>query len=154
MRNDIFFYLKWLKFAEIFNEDELEILSEYFQEIRYNNEEKIYSKGTVGIGMGIIVKGQAEVSITESEQKIVLAKVGENETIGELSLLSDESRSADVTASGVVILIVISKPRFEELFEEEPVIISKFLLQISRILSQRIRNSNLQISKNYWRQNA
>jgi len=154
MRNDIFFYLKWLKFAEIFNEDELEILSEYFQEIRYNSGDKIYSKGTVGIGMGIIVKGQVEVSITESEQKIILAKVGENETIGELSLLSDEPRSADVTASGIVTLIVISKPKFEELFKEEPVISSKFLLQITRILSQRIRNSNLQISKNYWRKNA
>ena len=154
MRNDIFFYLKWLKFAEIFNEDELEILSEYFQEIRYNSKDKIYSKGTVGIGMGIIVRGQAEVSITESEGKIILAKVGENETIGELSLLCDEPRSADVTAFGIVTLIVISKPKFEELFKEEPVIASKFLLQITRILSQRIKNSNLQISKNYWRRNA
>ena len=150
MKNDIFFYLKWLKFADIFDEDELETLSEYFQEIRYNDGDKIYSKGSVGIGMGIIVKGEVEVSITDKEQKIVLARVEENETIGELSLLSDDARVADVEARGIVTMVVISKPNFESLFTEEPVIAAKFLLQITRVLAQRIKNANLQITKNYW----
>lgn len=146
MNKDIYYFLKWTPFARDFSKEELEFLSDYFQEARYSTGEKVFTSGTSGIGMGIIIDGEARVIVSGKE----LAVIEKGESVGELALIDDSPRAADVIAGNRLILVLISKAKFYEIIETKPALGCKIVLYIARILSARIRSSNLSLQKKYW----
>lgn len=144
---DTFYYLKWTSFTADFSDDERRDLVPYFQQIRYNKGEKIFAEGTVGIGMGIILEGSAGIYIREKNELKKIAQVEKDETIGELALLDEEPRVANVIAEESVSLLVLTKPRFDKLLSEDSDMGCKFVLQIARILAKRIRSADMHLKQ-------
>ena len=98
----------------------------------------IIEKGSYGICAYVIKSGRVEVSDLFNNKKIVLGILEEGQIFGEMGLVEDQPRSATVTAVEDVLLAVISRDKFNKLFEETP----KVLLPIIKALIERLRIAN------------
>ncbi len=110
----------------------------------FKKDEVIIEKDSHGTCAYIIKSGRVEISELANNKKMVLAILGEEQIFGEMGLIEDKPRSATVTAMEDVQLAMISRERFNELFEDNP----KVLLPIIKSLFERLRTvNNLLISK-------
>jgi len=108
-------------------------------------ETKTFRKGDVIIEKGshetcayVIESGRVEISDTVNNKKVVLAILGKEQILGEMGLVEDKPRSATVTAIDDVRLAVLSRDKFNKLFEENP----RILLPIIKALFERLRTAN------------
>jgi CRP-like cAMP-binding protein len=64
------------------------------KELSYKNGDTIVDEGTMGVGFYLILDGKAEVR----KGSKVLASLGKGQFFGEMSLIDEQPRSADVVA--------------------------------------------------------
>jgi CRP/FNR family transcriptional regulator, cyclic AMP receptor protein len=126
-----------LKTADIFSDLPEHVLAEIAEIIEieaFNEGEKIISKGEIGNTMYLIRTGKVKVH----DQDKVFATLGENEIVGELSLLAPVPRTATVTATEDLVLFKIEREYFMDLLYEEP----ELMHGIMRVLVNRIIDLN------------
>ncbi|MFH1154852.1 MAG: mechanosensitive ion channel family protein [Pseudomonadota bacterium] len=106
----------------------------------YGAGETIIRQGETGGSMYIIREGTCEASLTgESSKKRVLSNMQPGDFFGEISLLTGENRTADVSALNDVSLIVIDKEAFSSILYNNPLISE----QIARLVVKRQQNNNV-----------
>lgn len=88
--------------------------------------------GQPGSGMFVLLDGVVEVDVPNHEP----ITRGAGEFVGELSLLTDDVRSARVRASTALRGLAISRSAFMDLLHEEPRIALAMLPELARRLSQ------------------
>ena len=87
-------------------------------------------QGEAGDGLYMIQAGEVEVQLNDhTGTSRVLGHSAEGEIIGEMSLLTDEPRTADVIAVSPVTAMFLPQTTFEQLARESP-IISEVLTQL------------------------
>lgn len=74
---------------------------------------------------------------TRNAEKFLLGEIGRGETVGELAMLTGETRSASVIAVRDTILARLGRAAFEQILEEHPAL----ALSVSRIVIQRFRQA-------------
>ena len=97
-----------LRSSEIFQntpETELVDIAGILEEVYINTNATLFSKGDIGNCMYFIFKGK--VSIHDGAH--TLAVLGENEIVGELSVLDAENRSASATTLALLVSHAVSK---------------------------------------------
>lgn len=92
--------------------------------------------------MMIIVSGGARIKSFSGES---LAEVGPGSVIGEVSLVDDQPRSATVVAVGTTVVAVIPGKRLAELVNEDVSLKAQLVLNIGKVLCQRLRTANVQL---------
>jgi len=112
VRNMNDFFLDFVKKNQIQS-----FLNEY-ERIFYKQGEYIVRTGEVGECAFFLIEGTAQVKLPNSDQTIAELKQGE--FFGELALLTDDIRSADIVAATEVQVMTISKSVFMERFLHEP----------------------------------
>ncbi len=90
----------------------------------------------------IVLSGTARIKTFSGE---TLAEVGSGSVIGEISLIDDQPRSATVVSVGPSSLAVIGAGPLAELLEQDVALKSQFLLNIGKLLCQRLRTANIQL---------
>jgi CRP/FNR family cyclic AMP-dependent transcriptional regulator len=126
-----------LKTAGIFSELPEHVLAEIAEIIEieaFNEGEMIIKKGEIGNTMYLIRSGKVKVH----DQDKVFATLGENEIVGELSLLAPVPRTATVTTTEDSVLFKIEREYFMDLLYEEP----ELMHGIMRVLVNRIIDLN------------
>jgi CRP-like cAMP-binding protein len=93
--------------------------------------ELIFKEGDPADVMYVVQSGEVEVS----RQGCLVETLGEGNLFGEMSLISEEPRSATAVARTEVRLVPIDLKRFMFLVEETPY----FAIQVMRIMASRIR---------------
>ena len=110
-----------------------------FEREYFRAGEQIIQYGDEGDCAYVIIDGKVTVSMkgrrTDDRSKIIITELDEGEIFGELSLLTQESRSADVYATTNVDLMVIDKDIFQEQLLGNPVLQFKLL----ELLGHRLR---------------
>lgn len=128
-----------LKNVDIFSDIPEHIMADIADIIEINEfgkGERIIRKGEVGNCLYIIRKGK--VSVHDGDK--TLATLGENDIVGELSLLAPVMRTADVTALEDLVLFRIDREFFMDLLFEEPEIMKGILnVLVSRITTLNAR---------------
>jgi cAMP-dependent protein kinase regulator len=115
------------------------------QEVRHVDGEVIVREGTPGDAFYLILSGRVRISVGGGGALTVLSGDGtlhaqyEGDFFGEMSILDHEMRSATVTAEGEVLLFRVGKEELFGLFGEDPDFQIVFLMNLSRILSRRLR---------------
>ena len=99
----------------------------------------IFKEGDFGDSMYVIVDGN--VKVHKGDQHIV--SLGKGTCLGEMALLDQEPRSADVTTEEDSTLLKISQDGFYELMAGN----SEIMQQIIKLLSGRIRDTNAKIQE-------
>ncbi len=98
---------------------------------------KITTKGEEGTSFYLILDGTVEIRLSRR----IVAKLGRGEFFGEMAILDEEPRSADVVAIEKTRCFAISRPSFKELIESNPAITSGVLKEIVRRLRETTKTS-------------
>ncbi len=116
----------------------------------YKTGELIFRRGEPGVHAYFIERGSVDVIIEKDGQDFVIAQLGPGEIIGEMSMIDDAPRSADVIATSDTELIVIQRSRFiKPLTSADPMmnLILRVVLTRFRNAQNRYSGLNLQDSK-------
>lgn len=128
-----------LRSSEIFQntpENELVEIASILEEVYLDGKIKLFSKGDIGTCMYFIFKG----SIRIHDGEHTLATLGENEIVGELSVLDAENRSASATTLQECILLKLEQePFYETLMNNADILkgILKTLCKRIRVINQK-----------------
>lgn len=110
----------------------------------FNEGEVIFRQGDPGNVMYILVSGAVELRIkVEKGEKLLKCVDTPHDFFGEMALVDGSPRSATAIAIKPTKLIVVDEAQFEKIVMTN----GKFAWKIIQVLSQRIRNSNMQISE-------
>ncbi len=126
-----------LRSSEIFQntpESDLVELAAILEEIYLDAGSLLFAKGAAGNCMYFIYSGTIKVHDGEH----VLAVLGENEIVGELSILDAESRSASATTAEECILLKLEQEAFYEIMLNN----ADILKGILKTLCKRLRIIN------------
>jgi CRP/FNR family transcriptional regulator, cyclic AMP receptor protein len=116
----------------------------------------ILSEGDPGEEMYFLLSGEVEVTkrlllpidrATLPERIMNRQNAGDGVTLGEMALIENEVRSANVTASSECRLLELSKEKAFFLFNQNPAMGVKILFRLSQLLSGRLRKSDADIVK-------
>jgi CRP-like cAMP-binding protein len=97
--------------------------------------ERIFTEGTPGDEMYVVLDGEAEIRVADEIVEIV----GKGGIIGEMALIDSRERSATAVARTACRLAVVNEHRFMFLIQETPF----FALHVMRILADRLRHMNV-----------
>jgi CRP-like cAMP-binding protein len=105
---------------------------------RYRDQEVVFSAGDTGLGMYLVLTGEVSISLEGSE----LARLRPGEFFGEVALFGEQSRTADAIAIGELELVGFFRPDLQEWVDRSPKLGSRVLMQLGRVLAERLRASN------------
>lgn len=134
--------LRRIKILAGFNEDQLTSFARYLQVQRAAQFSHVFRQGSVGDTMFMIVEGELRVSVRVNQRESILATLGVGESFGEMALLDEGKRSADVIANVDCMLLSISKSGLEKLFAEAPALAAPFLHELAQEIAGRLRTTN------------
>lgn len=100
----------------------------------YRNGQVVFEEGAEPDGLHIVISGRLNVETTDSNgDRLVIAEVHAPETVGELALLSESTRSACVYATRESTVAFLNKEHFNELIAQRP----GMLLSLSKLIVRR-----------------
>ncbi len=97
--------------------------------------------GEIGQEAFIIIEGSAQVTLPGTDR--VIDELGAGDVFGELALLTDEPRSADIVATTDLQVMVLSKAVFVSHFLNQP----KQALHLLRLMSTRTQSLMSQLEE-------
>mgnify|MGYP003394834626 CR=1 FL=1 len=99
----------------------------------------IIKEGEESREMYLVKQGKAEVMLNnDNGDQLILSTLNEGDIFGELSLLDDKPRSANVIALENCVLLVINKADFYEFLYKN----NNASIQVIKYLCQKLRNTN------------
>ena len=116
----------------------------------------IMAEGEPGEKMYFLLEGEVEVTkrlLLPIDKTALLERIMNRQlskdgvTLGEMALIENDVRSANVTASTDCRMLELSKENSFRLFNENPAMGAKILFRLSQLLSQRLRKSDGDIIK-------
>lgn len=110
--------------------------------MKFGAGEVIFRIGDRGQNAYFIETGRVEISIERDGGKIVVARLGEGEIFGEMSMIDDAPRSATVTALEDTEVIVIEHSRMRKPLSS----IDPMMNLLLRVILTRFRDSQAQMS--------
>lgn len=134
-----------LLFAD-FAWNDIEILAGYMQCYQTSTGTIIFKEGQAGNYMCLLIKGQVEI-LKEGQdgrpQRIVLITQGK--TVGEMSLIDGEPRSATCIATQSSVLLLLTKDNYSRIIKERPTLAVHILAKLAKLMSQRLRGVSGQL---------
>ena len=111
----------------------------------YESDESIFSEKDPGGGMYIVIDGN--VSIVKNhggthEKK--LASLEDGDFFGEIALLDESPRTATAVSVGDSKILGFYRTDLYELVERRPKLAIKIIVNLARVVSERLRHSNSQ----------
>ena len=116
----------------------------------------IMAEGEPGEKMYILLEGEVEITkrlLLPIDKTALLERImnrlksKDGVTLGEMSLIENDVRSANVTASTDCRMLELSKENSFRLFNQNPAMGVKILFRLSQLLSKRLRKSDEDIVK-------
>ena len=130
------------------DKNELEIVCKHVFEQSVKKDNVLFVEGMPGELLYVIISGCVEIiKETKNNEKIILATMGVNDIVGEMSLIDSEPRSATGRTSEDSRLLVMTKKSFDEIIKSDPHIAAKILMGLLKIISRRLRTTYKKIEE-------
>ena len=145
--NDVNPIIKVLENVPIFEhltEKELSEVLRLTHERTYKKDEHVFKKLAPAEGMYVILDGG--VLITDSDSETIFATLESGDFFGELALLDEEPRSASAISTMPSRLIGFFRTDLLTLMKKSPELGNKILLNLSRVLGERLRRTNQELA--------
>ena len=108
----------------------------------YKEKQDLFRQGDAGESAYVVVKGEADIVVETDAGEVVVATLGENEIIGEISILCDIPRTATVRANGELVTLKIKKEHFLGLVSQVP----ELGIEVMRELASRLSKTTAELS--------
>jgi CRP-like cAMP-binding protein len=125
-----------------FNDAQLQSFLRYMEIVTFESLSVAVREGEPGDAMFLILEGELRVRVMRRGKESILATLKAGDFFGEISLLDEGPRSADVVASERSTLLKISTVSFARLRREAPALAEPFLHALGQILVGRLRTIN------------
>ncbi len=136
--------LKRIPIFESLTHRELEAIERIIHQRVYKPGEIIFHQGDAGVGMYIIEKGIVQIIYEPTNQ--LLAELSDGEFFGELALLDESPRSATAIAKTECKMLGFFQSDLFGLLQRDPRLGVKIVIELARIIGERLKHSNEQIS--------
>jgi len=111
--------------------------------VTFRRNQTIVREKEEGNALFIILSGRVKVTLIRSDGKeAILAILRANDFFGEMALLDDQPRSASVVALESTRALMLTRPNFIKLLEDDPQIVHNIMVA----LSGRLRKANQKIA--------
>jgi len=107
---------------------------------------QIVRQGEQGGEMFVILDGATDVLVGEGGERRRVAEFRRGDVFGEMGLVRDEERSADVVARTQVEALVVDQRFLQRIQRRYPRIAARVFLNLTRILSDRLERMNRRLS--------
>jgi NTE family protein len=118
-----------------------ELLARELETVYLESGQTLFHQGDGASALYLLVRGRLQVWI-EADKPIYLGEVLPGESVGEVGLITGESRSADVIANRSSVLVKIDRGAFERLAVEYPSMVMHLMAIVSRRLHQNTTGAN------------
>ncbi len=134
---------------EDFTTSELCTLGAVMLKVQADSGQVMIAEGQVSAWMMIVLSGTLDVTRrrTGSQEVTRLAVVRAGASVGEMSMLDGEPRYATCTAIEPVEAGVIGQMAIGQLISLHPAVAAKFMVKLTQIMAQRLRNTSNQLIK-------
>ena len=123
--------------------DEIDILLKHAKIHSMMEDEILFQQGDKGDFFAVIIDGRIEITKhTNKETPVALASLSCGDTLGEMALIDQETRSASAIAIEPCSVLILSRESFDTLIEEYPQCGAKLLRKIAALLCNHIRETS------------
>lgn len=113
-------------------------IAEELEWLEFDVEEPLFAQGSPGDSLYVLVFGRLGVEVTTAEGETrFVGEIHPGEPIGEMSMFTNEVRSATVFALRDCLVVRLSRQKFTRLLEQKP----KAMIAINRLLIDRLRRT-------------
>ena len=135
-------------FSEM-DDQEIAGIRNLMEEVRFRPNEVIIREGEIGDFFYIITEGSAEVIIRDAQDsEVIVHRSGPGEFFGELSMLTNEPRSARVRAISHVTTLALGRPEFFDFLRLHSNAAIDVLVELGRRLHTNNRTFHTMVSRN------
>ena len=109
----------------------------------YKAGQDLFKQGEIGDAAYVIVDGEADVIVETDTGEVAVAKLSQNEFIGEISILCDVPRTATVRATEELHTLKIKKEHFLGLITQVP----ELGIEVMRELASRLSKTTAELGE-------
>jgi len=131
--------LRRIKMLADVDERLLASLLTYLEVVKVPPFGTVVNKGEHGDALFMVLEGEVRARVMITGQETTLATLGVGECFGEMAVLDQGPRSADVIANQPTVLIKVSADGLKKMFAEAPALAAPFMFALARMISQRVR---------------
>jgi CRP-like cAMP-binding protein len=131
--------LRRIKMLADVDERLLASLLSYLEVVRVAPFGTVVNKGENGDALFMVLEGEVRARMMIGGRETTLSTMGVGECFGELAIVDQGPRSADVLANQPTVLIKVSAAALKKMFTEAPALAAPFMLALTRVIAQRVR---------------
>lgn len=123
-----------------FDWKDIDALSNYVQCYRIAAGTVVFKEGDAGNYLGVVIEGGIDILKEDGNgalQRIATVKCGK--TVGEMSIIDGEPRSATGMAQQQSVLLLLTKDNYARIIKERPALAFNILAKLAKSMSQRLR---------------
>lgn len=151
MTNDVDFLKDFYIFKDL-DQQEIEFIAQIMAPRRYQEGDVIMKEGEPGESMYVISEGSVQIhkaltmkfgddDFRETEKTLTVLRAEDHAVAGEMALITEDKRSATVTALTECLLYRITRDDFLGLAEKRPDLGFKVMHRLAKLVSQRLKKS-------------
>ena len=126
--------------------NDIEAMANYVQCYEVSAGTIIFKEGDPGSYMCLLVKGEVEVfKYDEQGKPHRIVQISRGRTVGEMSIIDGEPRSATCIASQASVILLLTKDSYARMIHDKPVLAVHILSRIAKLVSQRLRGASGQL---------
>ena len=110
--------------------------------VTYKADENLITDSEEGEEFGILLSGSARVEKQAGAKRIHVQNIRPGDVFGEMVLVGEKKRTADIVASEKCEVLVIPYQGIFNLFKKEPSIFGLMMLNLSRLLIGKMKGTN------------
>ena len=131
-----------LKQAPIFDglsDREFNMVSKIVHHRGYDADEFVFQSDTPGLGMYIILQGEAVLNgVNADGEKVEFTQLSSGDSFGEISLISEDDRIANAVAVSSCKLVAFFRSDLLDIITCSPKLGNKILLNLATVLGNRL----------------
>ena len=122
------------------DETEVHDFAKHFKVYKLTAGDILFTEGDPESYMGVVIKGKLMVMKEDSDGNLQkISEIGPGKTVGEMSLIDGEPRSASIHVQEEAFVMVLYLGRFNEILLNQPRLGVKLLMYLMRLMSARLR---------------
>jgi CRP-like cAMP-binding protein len=131
--------LRRIKIFVDMDERQLASFLQYMEVLKLLPNATVFNKGEHGDAMFLVLEGEVRARVMIGGRESTLTTMTVGECFGELAVIDESPRSADVITNRESVLLKISAGALKKLFQEAPALAAPFLLGLSKTITSRVR---------------
>lgn len=130
-----------------FNYPELQTAARYFRPVSVASGQAVFREGESGDSLLVVVSGRVAIVKDSVQGPQLLCHEGPGRTIGEMTLLDHERRSASCLAETDCRLLSMDQAALQRMSLDYPLLAYRFMHALAQQLSRRLRRTSGELTE-------